>query len=139
MAMVDGTLARAWLTAVSPEQAAMRAFRVLPYLQDPSSTSMRVTWFTTEDAPGELTLTQGGQSIRHRSTPQRRTELGYSPLEESEREDFPDMFSPGTNFKHRIHLAGLKPDTEYAYTVTQGPSTYRGTFRTAPAAARRPI
>lgn len=36
-------------------------FRVLPYLQSPSATGIRVTWFTEDGAPGRLTV-HGGRT-----------------------------------------------------------------------------
>lgn len=114
---------------------ALAAFRVLPYLQEPSSTGMRINWFTTTAEPGLLRVTPatGGNAIELRSAPLAMPETLYSDLEESERSQFPDMFA-NSNFLHSILLQGLMPGTEYRYTVTQDASTFEASFHTAPAA-----
>jgi len=114
---------------------ALAAFRILPYLQAPSSTGMRINWFTVEDAPGVLrVMPAAGGAVREiRSAPAAVPEGLYSELEESERADFPDMF-PNASFKHSVLLEGLAPGTEYACQVAQGESTFAATFRTAPTA-----
>jgi len=113
---------------------ALAAFRILPYLQEPSSTGIRINWFTTTDEPGVLQMTaeSGGASVEHTSEPIAMPEALYSALEESERGQFPDMFA-NANFKHSLLLEGLNPGTKYSYTVRQGASSFTSAFRTAPA------
>lgn len=121
---------------------ALQDFRILPYLQEPSSTGMRINWFTTANEAGTLRYSAGGDTTSARvveSTPEAKAETRYSDLEESERAEFPDMFE-NASFKHSILLDGLTPDTEYTYAVQQGESVFRGTFRSAPTAgAKRPL
>jgi hypothetical protein len=112
---------------------ALAAFRVLPYLQEPSCTGMRVIWFTTTDEPGTLQVTwESGSILQLKSAPEALPETLYSELEESERGSFPDMF-PNANYKHCLDLTGLTPGTRYQYTVQQGASTFSSYFHTAPA------
>ena len=112
---------------------ALAAFRILPYLQEPSSTGMRINWFTTVAEAGTLRVTAaaGGAALEFQSTPVAVPEALYSELEESERAEFPDMFA-NANFIHSVLLEGLTPGTVYRYTVQQGESTFESTFRTAP-------
>jgi hypothetical protein len=113
----------------------LAAFRILPYLQEPSSTGMRINWFTTVEETGTLQVSPEGGAGDLReitSTPVSMPEALYSDLEEKERPKFPDMFA-NANFKHSILLDGLQPGTKYTYTVRQGESTFNATFRTAPA------
>ncbi len=121
---------------------ALADFRILPYLQAPSSTGMHINWFTTAAESGTLVVKDGasGTTVRTlRSTPEDLSEARYSALEESERSDFPDMFD-NASVKHAIQVKGLTADTAYAYEVTQGNSTFRGTFKTAPLPdTRRPL
>jgi len=116
---------------------ALAAFRILPYLQEPSSTGIRVNWFTTVNGPGVLHVTKSGDTPaagqKISSTPEAMPEALYSDLEVSERADFPDMFD-NVNFKHSILLEGLEPGMLYHYSVQQGSSTFASTFRTAPQA-----
>lgn len=116
---------------------ALADFRILPYLQEPSSTGMRINWFTTTDEPGELQVSSesGGAPAAFTSAPVAMSEAMYSALEESERTQFPDMFA-NANFKHSILLEGLQPGTTYSYAVRQGASNFASTFHTAPAADR---
>lgn len=112
----------------------LAAFRILPYLQEPSSTGMRINWFTVTEEPGTLTVQpEGGTAVEHMSAPVAATAALYSALEESERGQFPDMF-PNSNFKHSILLEGLTPGMTYTYSVKQGASVFSATFRTAPLA-----
>lgn len=116
---------------------ALDDFRILPYLQEPSSTGMRINWFTTVEAPGVLRVAPaaGGATKVLRSKPLAMPEALYSELEESERGAFPDMFA-NASFKHSILLRDLAPGSEYRYSVAQGDSTFEATFHTAPAADR---
>ncbi len=109
----------------------MGGFRVLPYLQAPHQGSVLVTWFTTEETSGRLTVQWPDGERTYWSTPREAAELTYSVLEESERAEFPDMFA-NRNFKHQIRLTGLPEDARLAYTVDHGGSRSGGVIRTAP-------
>jgi len=116
--------------AVMP--ANQRAFRVLPYLVQPSADGIRVTWFTHEGTPGTLILeSEGGWRREFRSRPERRNELDYPTLEESERSNYPDM-QPGANWKHTVRVSGLPADRVVRYRVQQAASSFAAEFRTAP-------
>lgn len=121
--------------ALPDAQPTLAEFRVLPYLQEPSSTGIRINWFTTKNEPGVIRITSnsGGSAIEQTSEPLAMPETLYSPLEETERPLYPDMFA-NANFKHTIKLDGLRPGTTYAYTVQQGSSTFNAIFHTAPTA-----
>lgn len=113
---------------------ALAAFRVLPYLQHPSCTGIRIIWFTTVGEPGTLQLSsEGGTTVEMQSTPVALPEALYSALEESERGSFPDMFA-NANYKHCLDLKDLAPGKRYQYTVRQGASTFSSYFHTAPTA-----
>ncbi|SDS37130.1 metallophosphoesterase [Jiangella sp. DSM 45060] len=127
--------------AVAPAGGAGPAddFRVLPYLQSPSSEGIRITWFTETDEPGRLTVR--GPGIRGSLT----TEVGGELLPElaytdAERAQLIPGLEPGSwllgadNYKHTELIDGLRPGTRYTYTVEQGGSTFRGRFETAPTA-----
>jgi hypothetical protein len=123
--------------AFAPPKAdpSLAAFRILPYLQEPSVTGMRINWFTTVEEAGTLRVAPegGAASVQElTSTPVSMPEVLYSDLEESERPQFPDMFA-NANFKHSILLDGLQPGTKYTYSVRQGSSSFESAFRTAPA------
>lgn len=119
-----------------PARAAEDDFRVNPYLQNPTTTSMTVTWFSTEDEAGELVLTGPGQDgTRWVGEPEVKPELAYTDLERNQQIA---GLTPGSwlhgegNVKHRVELRGLRPGQRYDYTVRQGDSTRTGTFGTAP-------
>ncbi|WP_053205052.1 metallophosphoesterase family protein [Jiangella muralis] len=114
-------------------------FRVLPYLQSPSSEGIRITWFTETDEPGRLTVR--GPGIRGSLT----TEVGATLLSElaytdAERAQLIPGLEPGSwllgadNYKHTELIDELRPGARYTYTVEQGGSTFRGRFATAPTA-----
>ncbi len=131
--------------------ASVGDFRVLPYQQNPTTQGMQLTWFTTSETPGTISIT--GPNLANpivlSSTPTLTPVLDYqSTAELTAGGAFPfattGIFSapgvPARNYKHVVALTGLAADTEYSYTVTQGASTYSNTFRTAPtAASTRPM
>ncbi|MFQ3587971.1 MAG: metallophosphoesterase [Fimbriimonadaceae bacterium] len=145
--MIVPALALAWASSATPIEhraqtdrntpptavvmAEMADFRVFPYLVQPSSDGVRITWFSHRPTPGRLTVTAEGFRREYRTVPTLRPELDYSDLEESERKDFPDMH-PGPNWKHTVWVRELPADTSVAYTVVQGGSTFQSEFRTAP-------
>lgn len=117
----------------------MRDLRVLPYLQNPTSTSMTVAWLSYTNQRGTLTLSGPGLRGRKRytSSPQAQAVLGYTDAERAE--EIPGL-DPGSwllrdgNTKHVVELSGLRPDSRYTYEVSQGRDRYHGRFRTAPSA-----
>ncbi|GAB4063546.1 hypothetical protein GCM10028777_07000 [Angustibacter speluncae] len=128
---------------LAPAQARPAAgeLRVLPYLQNPSSTSMTVTWFSHRDESGTLTLT--GPGLRgqrtYRSDPQPQDGLAYTAAERAE--EIPGLpqgswLLPDGNVKHVVQLEGLRPDTRYRYTVRQGRERASASLTTAPSADR---
>jgi 3',5'-cyclic AMP phosphodiesterase CpdA len=132
--------------ALAPSSlASVGDFRVLPYLQNPTTDGMLFTWFTIDDVPGEITISGPGlaKPIVLASTPVLDPVLDYqAPAELSAGGAFPfattAIFSapgvPARNWRHLVEVSGLTADTEYSYTVTQGGTSYSNTFRTAPTA-----
>jgi hypothetical protein len=130
-------------TVAAPAFATVGEFRVLPYQQNPSLDGMLLTWFTISETPGELTVTGPGldEPIVLASTPVLEPILDYqAPAELNAGGNFPFATTaifeapgvPARNYRHRVSVSGLAPDTIYTYTVVQGESTYTNTFRTAP-------
>ncbi|MEY4531459.1 MAG: hypothetical protein RLZZ156_2180, partial [Deinococcota bacterium] len=110
-------------------------FRVQPYLLAPSQDGMTVVWFSTLETSG--TLVVDGKT--YTSSPQLVKDLEYSQLEESERPKYSDMFE-NKNVKHTVRISGLEAGQRYAYRVTQGNETVRGSLETAPSSdSRNPI
>ncbi len=131
--------------ALAPLAMGQSAFRVLPYQQQPTTSGMQLTWFTSSDTPGTLVVSGGGLAspLTFTSTPVLVPVLDYQiNAELTAGGAFPfsttAIFSapgvPARNWKHVVTLSGLAAGTEYSYTVTQGESTYSNTFQTAPAA-----
>lgn len=114
-------------------QVAWGQFRVYPYLLNPSSEGVQITWFTETEVPGLLKVWASGQqdTLTFQDVPQDMESLRYSELELSEQAQFPDMFA-NRNVKHTHLLAGFRPATRYEYEVIQGDASFRGHFTTAP-------
>ena len=114
-------------------------FRVSPYLLPADgANAIRMTWFTDQEAPGKLAVwePETADTQYYAPAPVLVPELTYSALEESERDSFPDMFN-NANWKHTVVLTGLKPETTYAYRVTQGTATYTNAFTAVPEQGKR--
>lgn len=107
-------------------------FRVRPYLQNPSSHSMLVTWFSWTRTPGALHL-PGRQAIV--TAPHLQPVLDWTEANRAQAIEHPEWgqwFREGRNYRHQVHLEGLEPNTSYPYTVRQGDAEARGTLTTAP-------
>jgi 3',5'-cyclic AMP phosphodiesterase CpdA len=107
-------------------------FRVHPYIQNPSSTSMTIQWFSHSLSSGivEVSCEDAASSptsvIQRESSPELANTLAYNPFQEE-----PGGPHPSLPFRHTIVLDDLKPLTKYRYRVTQGSDTVEGSFRTA--------
>lgn len=109
------------------------AFRIEPYLQQPSAHGMRITWFTEADEPGRLTVF--GRGIGRRawtSTPEYQPLLEYTQAELAQGAEGLPLFDSERNFKHSVQVDGLEPGSRYFYRVRQGERTFWGHFGTAP-------
>lgn len=115
------------------------AFRVLPYLQQPSADGVVITWFTGRDQPAEVRVSGPGLAtpLVLRSLPDRRAEMAYTDAERAETIAGlapGSWLVPGEAFRHRVQVQGLQPGATYSYTVEQGADRFTRSFRTAPAA-----
>lgn len=111
-------------------------FRVLPYLQNPTSEGMSFTWFTEQNVAADLRITGGDLSsdlLFTGLTGQQMDNLTYTDLEIADAADVGyDIFS-NNNYKYATSVSGLSPDTEYTYEVSLGGGeSFSRTFRTAP-------
>ena len=111
-------------------------FRVLPYLQSPSSDSMTVVWVSELGTAGSLTVTGPGIGTRTLTSDPRLLELSeYSDaeLDQSIRGlEKGSWLLSDSNYQHIVELEGLRPGKTYTYTVTQDGVAHRATFSTAP-------
>ena len=110
---------------------AQNNFRHLPYLQNPNSNAITILWFSEKNSPG--TLSYGKQDLETKnnitSNPVLAEALTYSTMEDT---PYLEMQPQSLPFRHRIRIENLEPATTYEYTVTQGTSYFRSSFRTAP-------
>ncbi|SDE58995.1 purple acid phosphatase family protein [Auraticoccus monumenti] len=125
------------LTTLTPTADARDGgFRVNPYLQNPTTTSMTVTWFSYDDAPGELVLDgPGHRGTRLVSDPEPQPVLAYTELERQQ--EIPGLeqgswLHEDGNVKHVVRLTGLEPGSTYTYRVTQDGATVGAELSTAP-------
>jgi hypothetical protein len=124
---------------LSSLSAPAMAFRITPYLQQPSTDGMYFTWFTEQNTPGTLTVTGDGLSnpLVFSSAPTSEAALTYTSAERSQTIA---GLAPGSwlisdnNYKHTIDVRGLQPNTTYQYRVAQDANVFSSSFRTAPAA-----
>lgn len=112
-------------------------FRILPYLQSPSDSGIRVTWFTEDGAPGRLTVLGPGGQRTYEVDGEPQAALAYTDAERAQ--EIPGLEQGSwllgdTSYKHTELVEGLRPGRQYSYTVRQGDATVTGRFRTAPTA-----
>lgn len=115
-------------------------FRIQPYLQQPSSQGMLITWFTGRSEAGRMEITGPGLNVPlvFNSKPELRPEMAYTKEELAE--EIPGLTKSswlwdGQAYKHAVQITGLKPATTYTYKLLQGGETFSRSFRTAPTAS----
>lgn len=103
------------------------AFRVLPYLQNPTSNAITVRWLSEAQEPGVLTVEtpQGPRVLQ--SEPRLAQSLAFNPFK-------PEPGAPHAPLPwlHSVRVTDLLPGTAYAYEVRQGAMRAAGSFKTAP-------
>jgi len=119
----------------------MSTFRVNPYLQQPSSDGMYVTWFTEDETPGEVRITGPGLDTAQTftSNPTFQPLLSYTNAEQNQEIDGLEQGSwllGNENYKHTVDISGLSPDSTYNYSVTVGDRVFESSFQTAPSATQ---
>ncbi|WP_085507121.1 metallophosphoesterase family protein [Thalassobacillus devorans] len=120
-------------------------FRVLPYLQSPSSTSMTINWVSEIEEPGKVIVTGPGMKAKKMtSTPQYMDLMEYTQKELEQEltydsgngviETLPQgsWLESNSNYKHSVTIDGLEPDTRYNVVVKQGKKTHTSKFETFP-------
>ena len=95
----------------------MTEFRVNPYLQNPSSDGIYVTWFTTEDVDATLTLTGTGLAspLVLDSTVTFQPLLTYTTAEQNQTIAglTESWLIDDNNYKHTVAIDGLEPGQTY--------------------------
>jgi hypothetical protein len=133
--LIAAIVSTALSVTINPTE--VMAFRVNPYLQQPSTDGIYFTWFTEENVSGHLTVHGPGLSkpLTFKTQPSFEPVLDYTTAEKNQNIS---GLTPGSwllgdrNYKHTVKLQGLQPGTTYQYTVTQGSSVFNSTFKTAP-------
>lgn len=132
----------ALLAALVPTRAdAADGFRVAPYLTNPSSEGMTITWFTDTATPGQLTVRGRGLPGGRTYTTQPTDEptLDYTDAELAQ--EIPGLEQGSwlrgpRAYKHTVDVTGLHPDSRYTYTVRVGAARFTSHFTTAVTADR---
>ena len=106
-------------------------FRVFPYLQHPAKDAMTIVWFSEEPSPGECAYWNPGSHLKTilHSDPLPAEGLAYAVWEDT---SYFEGQAPPVPFRHRIRIENLAPGRSYEYSVKQGKTIFRSTFRTAP-------
>lgn len=129
------TAAAALPAAVAKDPAP--GFRVLPYLQAPSSTSMTINWISETDEPGTISMSGPGlgKSGQQSSAPAYLDLMEYTQAELDEQIaglEQGSWLKSNSNYKHSVTFEDLKPGKTCNYTVTQSGETHSAAFKTAP-------
>lgn len=106
------------------------AFRVLPYVQNPTQTEISILWLSEKNEPGSVAVYHGSQQVSEfHSTPRPATDLAYHPADLEQMSADQPRHTP---FLHRVRLTDLQPQRRYHYVVYQSDRSATGSFRTAP-------
>jgi hypothetical protein len=122
---------------IEPAAPVPAEFRVEPYLQNPSSDGMTITWFTATPEPAVLTIRGPGlrRPIVYTTSPTYEPALDYTDAERSQQIDGLEQGSwlrGEANYKHSVDVRGLLPDNRYSYTVRHASASFTAQFSTAP-------
>src|SRR5690625_4751189 len=124
-------------SAVEAAAEPAAGFRVLPYLQQPGSEEMTISWVSEIDEPGTVRVLGPGL----RGPADLTSEPVYLDLMQyTDAERHPDIpaleqgawLRSNDSYGHTVTVDGLRPDHTYRYTVEQGGEQFRGRFSTAP-------
>lgn len=120
-------------------------FRVLPYLQSPTSTSMTLSWVSELDEPGTVIVTGPGLKREIKtSIPYYMNLMEYTEKEMKQEltydsgngvvETIPQAswLKSNSNYKHSVTIDGLEPKSKYYVTVKQGNEKHTSQFETFP-------
>ncbi|MGP4039209.1 fibronectin type III domain-containing protein [Gracilibacillus sp. D59] len=120
-------------------------FRVLPYLQSPTSTSMTINWISELNKSGKVIVAGRGVKAQKRtSTPQYMELMEYTEKELDQELKYDSgngveetitkgsWLESDSNYKHSVTINGLRPNTKYQFTVKQGKKTFTSSFETYP-------
>ena len=124
-------------TEVAAGSGSVAGFRVQPYLQNPSSEGMTVTWFTETAEPSTLTVRGPGLKgpVVYTTSPSHEPALDYTQAERTQQIPGLEQGSwlhGDAAYKHTVDVNGLEPGKPYRYTVRHGGSTFDEMFHTAP-------
>jgi hypothetical protein len=115
-------------------------FYVLPYVQNPSSSEITVTWFSDTELTGTVSIDNIGAFESEAQIAELLT-YGASEIEYIHGEsNFSNTHSeleinetPESRYKHSVRITGLAPNTTYYYSVKQpGADNFTSTFKSAP-------
>ncbi|KAA9300229.1 hypothetical protein F6I03_08465 [Aerococcus sanguinicola] len=120
-------------------------FRVLPYLQSPSSHSIGLNWVSEFPQAGHAALYLDGKLVDQKEAAVTYLDLAEYTAKEIQQEL---SFKPGngqtlslpqgswlnsnTNYLNHVAFDNLQANTRYDYVVKSGDSTYRQSFKTFP-------
>ena len=102
------------------------AFRVHPYVQNPTSEAMTIRWLSQSPSAGTVTVQVSGEPKVFSSTPALAKALEYNPFKPE-----PGDAKPAP-YLHSVRVTGLQPNCVYEYSVKQDGQEAASRFRTAP-------
>ncbi|MEJ2384790.1 MAG: metallophosphoesterase [Xanthomonadales bacterium] len=132
MTGVIGKIRIGWvfLLVLAGSAMADEAFRVTPYVQNPSADAVTLIWFSNRGSPGEVRWgpADDDATAMLTSQPQADDALRYHALELDAPE--PPLAHPVTApWRHEVRLSGVRPGVGYTWRVTQDGARASGRFR----------
>ena len=103
------------------------AFRVLPYVQNPTSDSITIKWLSYENQAGKVRITGDGSDRDFESAPLLAISLKYHPSEPGVTDRLLSL-----PYIHSVRVSGLVAGKVYQYAVTQSNEVISSSFGPLP-------
>jgi hypothetical protein len=120
-----------WMACAELCFAQEAAFRVYPYIQNPTESAVTIRWLSNKPDQASVEVNRDGYSKVFTSVPQLADSLRNNPWAPEAADRFEEP-----PFIHSVRVDGLSTGTVYQYTVKQSGHDFASEFSTSPTGDR---